>query len=672
MDHRLVQQEKKNMIQTTMELRKVNGVTVPFQNGIPVPSFDAQQRLKLDLKGVWKKERFAADHDFSLSQRNDEWFERVRMEAGGRIDAAFDDSTWAQRQLPFPENEIRGKEEPNSSETYEDGVWYRRSFTLGSEWLNKSVTLHALAISYVADVWVNGHWVGYHEGGFTPFALDLTPFVKIGELNTIALRIDNPPWGSRDDIIPATPGTDFFNYTGVIHDLYISGASICHVPRVNIVPLDIEGRVKFSVVLENRGSEAMEAIVRGHIFDADCHSEAFLNSPLAADIKGNEALWVGDLSWTAALAPFETQVFEASVQIQAPRLWAFWQPELYVAEFSVTMGDQAEAVDRFAAQFGIRTVTTEGTNLLLNGRPAFLAGVARHEEWPDTGRSATWNQIRDDLVQMRQSMFVNFVRTAHYPNHVYTTILTDRLGLATVSEIPLWQFRREHFEAQEQKRLSDQMWREMIFSQYNSPSILMWSTQNESIEVELRTVYNKRLVADLKNNYADGRLTTQSAAADQPGAHDASMEPLDVAGWTMYFGIFHGSTYYDGTKDFLQKAHELWPNKPIWNTEFGHWSSDQDTMASEQLKTYKETLQALMERAVISDDGKAEQRADGFLVGIDFWIMYDWYVNHNNWIDTFGIYHMDRKTMKPVGEALSHDYERFTAYEGGFVKQPKS
>lgn len=672
MDHRLVQQETNNMIQTTMELRKVNGVTVPFQNGIPVPSFDAQQRLKLDLKGVWKKERFAADHDFSLSRRNEEWFERVRMEASGRIDTAYDDSGWAERQLPFPENEIRGKEEPNSSETYEDGVWYRRSFTLGSEWLNKSVTLHALAISYVADIWVNGHWVGYHEGGFTPFALDLTPFVKIGQLNTIALRIDNPPWGSRDDIIPATPGTDFFNYTGVIHDLYISGASICHISRVNIVPLDIEGRVRFSVVLENRGSKSMEAIVRGHIFDADRHTEAFLNSPLAADIKGNEALWVGELSWAATLAPFETQVFEAVVQIQAPRLWAFWQPELYVAEFAVAIGDQMEAADCFAAQFGIRTITTEGTNLLLNGRPAFLAGVARHEEWPDTGRSATWNQIRDDLVQMRQSMFVNFVRTAHYPNHVYTTILTDRLGLATVSEIPLWQFRREHFEAQEQKRLSDQMWREMIFSQYNSPSILMWSTQNESVEVELRTVYNKRLVADLKNNYADGRLTTQSAAADQPGAHDASMEPLDVAGWTMYFGIFHGSTYYDGTRDFLQKAHELWPNKPIWNTEFGHWSSDQDTMASEQLKTYKETLQALMERAVISDDGKAEQRADGFLVGIDFWIMYDWYVNHNNWIDTFGIYHMDRKTMKPVGEALSHDYERFTSYEGGFVKQPKS
>lgn len=671
MDLRLVQQEKMNMIQTTMELREVSGVAVPFQNGIPVPSFDAQQRLKLDLKGIWKKERFAADHDFSLSERNDRWFEHALLEAGGRTEVDFDDSAWAQRQLPFPENEIRGKEEANSSETYQDGVWYRRTFCLDAAWANKAVTLHALAISYVADVWVNGQWVGYHEGGFTPFALDLTPFVKIGEANTIALRIDNPPWGSRADIIPATPGTDFFNYTGVIHDLYISGTTKCHIPRVNIVPLDIEGRVKFSVVLENRGADAVEVSVSGQIFDADHEADAFLNSPLAADIKGKQTRWTGDLNWTEALAPYETRVMEAIVHIQEPRLWAFWQPELYVAEFAVVYGDRTAQLDRYASQFGVRTVTTEGTKLLLNERPAFLAGVARHEEWPDTGRSATWKQIRDDLVQMRQSMHVNFVRTAHYPNHVYTSLLTDRLGLATVSEIPLWQFTREHFEAQEQKRLSDQMWREMIFSQYNSPSVLMWSTQNESVEVELRTVYNKRLVKDLKQNYADGRLTTQSAAADQPGAHDPSMEPLDVAGWTMYFGIFHGSTYYEGTKDFLQKAHELWPDKPIWNTEFGHWSSDQDTMAAEQLKTYKETLQALMERAVISEDGEALLRSDGFLVGIDFWIMYDWYVNHNNWIDTFGIYHMDRMTMKPVGEALSQDYARYTAFEGGFIHQPK-
>ncbi|WP_438348047.1 glycoside hydrolase family 2 TIM barrel-domain containing protein [Paenibacillus sp. FA6] len=659
------------MIQTTMELREIDGLSVPFQNGIPVPSFDAQKRLTLNLAGIWKKERFAADHQFSLSERNDQWFDRLRDEARGRTEVHFNDEDWQTQKLPSPENEIRGLEEANSSETYEDGVWYRRTFNLESEWENKSVTMHALSISYVADVWMNGHWVGYHEGGFTPFALDLTPFVKIGEPNTIVLRIDNPPWGSRADIIPATAGTDFFNYTGVIHDLYIIGTSHCHITRVDIVPLDVEGRVKCNIILENRGPIAMEAIIDGELFDVNSEGERFMNSPFATDIIESRTDWDGKLSWSVVLEPYETRAVETVVQVLQPRLWAFWKPELYVAQFTVTKrGELSDltSFDQFATQFGIRTITTEGTNLLLNERPIFLSGIARHEEWPDTGRSATWERIRDDLVQMRQLMHVNFVRTAHYPNHVYTAVLTDRLGLATVSEIPLWQFTREHFEIQEEKRLSDQMWREMIFSQFNRPSVIMWSTQNESVEVELRTKYNKRLVKDLKENYADGRLTTQSAAADQPGPHDPSMEPLDLAGWTMYFGIFHGSTYYDGTRDFLQKAHELWPDKPVWNTEFGHWSSDGDSMAAEQVKTYSETLQALMERAVISDDGEATLNPEGFIVGIDFWIMYDWYVNHNRWIDTFGICHMDRTTMKPVGENLSQDYKKFTAFEGGFIK----
>ncbi|WP_082063181.1 glycoside hydrolase family 2 TIM barrel-domain containing protein [Paenibacillus sp. IHBB 10380] len=128
----------------------------------------------------------------------------------------------------------------------------------------------------------------------------------------------------------------------------------------------------------------------------------------------------------------------------------------------------------------------------------------------------------------------NLVRLGHYPNHVYTYLLTDRLGIATMSEVPIWQFDTKHFEIQAEKHLSDQMWREMIFSQYNRPSVLMWSTQNESKDVELRKEYNARVAQDLHDHYDDGRLTTQSAAADQPGANDASMEPLDVAGWTMY------------------------------------------------------------------------------------------------------------------------------------------
>lgn len=235
--------------------------------------------------------------------------------------------------------------------------------------------------------------------------------------------------------------------------------------------------------------------------------------------------------------------------------------------------------------------------------------------------------------------------------------LLDRMGLLAMSEIPLWQFETEHYEAQTEKRLADQMWREMVFSQYNRPSVIMWSTQNESKDVWSRLAYNERLVADLRENYNDGRLLTQSSAADQPGPHDPSMAPLDVAAWTMYFGIFHGGTYYEGTKQFLEEAHRLFPDKPILNTEFGNWSSGGNER--EQVVTYEETMRALMEQGTVNAEGQVNP--DGYVAGIDFWIVYDWYVNHNNWIDTFGIIHMDRKTEKPVASLIRRDY--------GFITQ---
>src|SRR5699024_9226373 len=109
--------------------------------------------------------------------------------------------------------------------------------------------------------------------------------------------------------------------------------------------------------------------------------------------------------------------------------------------------------------------------ICLNEEPIFLAGVARHEEWPGYGRTASWERIKSDFLQIRE-LYVNMVRTGHYPNHIYTFIMLDRLGLTAMSEIPLWQFETHHYQIQEKRKISYQMWREMVFSNFNRPSII--------------------------------------------------------------------------------------------------------------------------------------------------------------------------------------------------------
>jgi beta-galactosidase len=650
-------------LQSTLQLISIDGRDIPFQNGIPYPSFEPQDRTIHSLAGEWKKKRFDADHDWSMTLRDRNWIMKTENDSFGITSVDFDDSTWEKHSIPLPENKLSGKAEVKGAETYENGVWYRRSFFLDDSWDGKVVTLKCLGVSYVGDFWVNGSYVGYHEGGYTPFALDVTPFIQNGE-NIIVVRVDNPPWTTRIDTIPAVDN-DFFNYTGIIHDIFLEASTGVHVVRTDIVPKDTNGELEISVVVENRTNHVKRVSLAGSVYHTDYLSEGWLTEPNAQSIMKDKAETNGLLESDIEIAPFETKVVSYQVKVVNPRLWSIRAPHLYVLEMQMSV--EHLEVDVFYTQFGIRTITTEQAQICLNEEPIFLAGVARHEEWPNYGRTASWDRIKSDFLQIAD-LSVNMVRTVHYPNHVYTFIMLDRLGLTAMSEIPLWQFETHHYEAQETRGISYQMWREMVLSNYNRPSIIMWSTQNESKDVKLRKQYNEKLVHELRNSYQDGRLTTQSAAADQPGFDDESMEPLDVAGWTMYFGIFHGSTPYEGTRDFIEKAHEKWPNKPIINTEYGIWSNADDSFLQKQVEIYNDVQLALIEKATVTPQGQVNEH--GYVAAIDYWTAFDWYVNHNKFYQTMGMYHMDRETKKPLYYEFVRDHERLMGATNGIGKFP--
>lgn len=650
-------------LMSTLELKNIDGITIPFQNGIPYPSFDPQHRKVFSLEGVWKKKRFDADHDWTMSHRDSDWISNTEQASTGITSSIdFDDSTWEAHSVPLPENKLTGKEEVHAAETYQNGVWYRRRFFLDESWTGKVITLKSLGLSYIGDFWINGNYVGYHEGGYTPFAFDVTPFVSIGE-NTIVIRVDNPPWASRIDIIPAVEN-DFFNYTGIIQDIFIEATDGVQVVRTDIVPKTIKGDLDITVVVENRTEHSKSISLEGNIFETDFLSKDWLVEPFAKSICQLKIEVDGLLKSQIDLSPFETKVVNFKVSLKgSPKLWSIREPNLYVLE--VLLSQNQVEIDSFYSQFGIRTITTDQSKICLNDEVTFLAGVARHEEWPEYGRTASWERIKQDFLQITD-LSINMVRTAHYPNHIYTFIILDRLGITAMSEIPLWQFETHHYLAQEKRKVSYQMWREMIFSHYNRPSIIMWSTQNESKDVTLRKKYNERLVNEVRTNYNDGRLITQSSAADQPGFYDESMEPLDVAGWTMYFGIFHGSTPYEGTRDFIEKAHQQWPDKPIINTEYGIWSNADESYIEKQVEIYNDVQLALLEKVTVTPQGHINDK--GYIAAIDYWTVYDWYVNHNDFYQTMGIYHMDRETKKPLYYRFLEDHKRLLGETNGIGK----
>ncbi len=625
---------------------------VAWQSGLPVPSFDLQDRPRLDLAGEWKKERFKADHNLTMKSRGGSGLAQIEAEGGGRHKVNYPDQDWQTILLPGVENRMpRQDSDPAGPENYEDGVWYRRTFTAPAEWKGRLVTLNAIAMNYVADVWVNGTWIGYHEGGYTPFALDLSAALNYGGENLIAIRVDNPPWGTRLDTVPG-PKVDWWNYTGIIHDIALEAAPAFRVVRTDVHPLDTDGTLRVSAVLHNAGTGEAKGELKLQVRKADPNAPGWLTDPHAASIAGEP---VGEpmIVPISSVAADEAVTARLEMAVPNPVLWDLLSPNLYVLEAELTQNGQV--VDRWAGQFGIRTLRTEKAQLLANERSVFLKGLARHEEWPDSGRTATWAKIWPDMEQII-GLGANFVRTAHYHNHPYTYIITDRLGLATWVEVPAWQFTDAEFLVQDKRRITDQMWREMILAEANRPSVWFWSSQNESKFSRARTEYVRRLLDDWKTHFDDGRMIAQSAAADRGGPGDASMAYNDVPAWTLYFGIFHGSTYYDGTRDFLIKAHQAWPEKPLLDTEFGIWSRGGGSSPSRQVEVFDKTFRAFEEFVTVRPDGSINP--DGFLAGITWWTVFDWYTAHTK-LQTMGLYAMDRILDKPVAKRVKETYTRW-------------
>ncbi|HZW38747.1 MAG TPA: glycoside hydrolase family 2 TIM barrel-domain containing protein [Ignavibacteriaceae bacterium] len=633
-----------------MSLKNINGINIPYQNGIPVPSFEKQSRQIINLKGVWKKQRFASNENYTLAKRDSIGYANILSEAAGRQSESFNDGTWQSKNIPSVENTINSY--PTVPEFYEDGVWYRYKFNVADSLNGKFIKLMFYSVNYVADVWINGIYAGYHEGGYTPFAFDVSNKLHYGADNIIAVRVDNPAWGTRKDIVPYYK-VDWFNYTGIIHDVYLEVSNPISIVRTNVVPQDHYGSIQTTISLLNKSTLTKNVKVKVNIYDADVNSNN-INSEFTKDLVGASASFVGESEKDFTVEKDSILVWRTNLQINNPRVWYPKTPNLYIMK--VVIEESGIVVDEYYTQFGIRKLGIWNNKITLNNKPSFFTGVARHEDHPTYGRSIPIDIIYSDLLKVKDANS-NMLRTAHYPNHPYTYLITDRLGVTVVEEIPVWWFDESYSWSIQNniRHIHEQMFREMVFKDYNRPSVFMWSTCNECLDVSNRSVFINRVRNDLNTNFPDGRFITQSAAADRPGANDPSQAYCDVAGWTMYFGIFHGGEYYSGTRNFVETAQILYPNKPVLNTEFGYWSGENGTSYGTQQTVFNETFGALSSKANLSSTGTVN--STGCVTGTTWWCIFDWYTSqHPNGFQSMGLYNMQRTYAKPVLTNLKNAY----------------
>jgi beta-galactosidase len=619
----------------TLTMQSVSNGQIAVQDGIAVPTFDFQPRPRLDLDGPWRWEAVSLDTDLSLTDRSVS-LSSIEKAADGRQQPGYDDSDWSWIDVP-------GTVDPAPAGT-SSGSWYRETFAVPGDWRQSAVTLKFDAVNYIADVWLNGHYLGYHEGGHTPFAFAVEQYLQFGEDNELAVRVDVPTWGSRNDIVPWGL-TDWWDYGGITQQVWLEASPKLLVARADVVP-HLDG-ADVSVVLENRDDVALSGSVAVAILPAVLDSSNLMNPDPRRLVAAQQApIATGDLDMASVDAGGH-ELLDARFAIAHPDLWSPGQPALYVARVTVRSGDGL--TDELYETFGLRRIAVDPQNprLLLNGTPMMFAGVAVHPEVIEPSASGgaalglPMTTVAQALAQLQQAREVSadFIRTDHTPALPALLMLADRLGFGAWEEIPLYHFTPLTFGIAMGRGIPQQMLREMALRDMNHPSVLFYGLANESTGEQERTAALTELNGIAKSIDAT-RLTGQAAYGSLP--NDTSSAPLDVAGFTFYYGVFYGADTSIGTRQALAAAHHQYPTKPLMILEFGHWA-DPPVGEEKQLEILKQTVAEL---AAVRDD-----RPGGYVGGMVWWSLNDYYTARPGiTVERFGMF-TPGGTPRPVAAA---------------------
>ncbi len=324
---------------------------------------------------------------------------------------------------------------------YEGTVWYRKAFDYNLR-SGRRLFLYFGAINYKAAVYLNGSLIDKHEGGFTPFQIELTGLVKNGG-NSVVVRVNNQ---RAEDGIPGT-GYDWFNYGGITREVYL-------VETANSYIND------FFIQLKKHSDSEVLGWVRINGKNPSQNVRVIIPD-LKVDYKTTT-----DSGGLAAIK------FSSGFQ-----LWTPEKPRLYRVII------QCET-DTVTDDIGFRRIEADGSKILLNGKPVFLKGINVHEENPLKAARAWSESDALMLLTWVRETGCNMVRLAHYPHNEHMIKLAEKMGIMIWDEIPVYQ--QIEFSAPGVAGKMDLMMREMVARDKNRCGVIVWSLSNETSPSESR------------------------------------------------------------------------------------------------------------------------------------------------------------------------------------------
>ncbi len=452
----------------------------------------------------------------------------------------FDDQGWRKLDLPHDwgiEGPFKQEYPGETGKLPWWGIgWYRKHFTVDTADRDKRLFLDIDGAMSYAAVWLNGRFVGGWPYGYSSFQLDLTPHVRFGGENVLAIRLDNPPESSR-----------WYPGGGIYRNVWLVKTAPIHVAHWGAFITTPEvtrekARVEIEISLANHSATEAGVTVAVQIYLLDAKGK----------IAGPAVAAGGKVQ--ARLNPGRSAPIRSSLSITNPNLWSIKNPQLY--EAVITIEQAGKVTDRHVTPFGIRSVRFDAENgFLLNGERVPLNGVCNHHDLGALGAAVNYRAL-ERQIELLKEMGANAIRTSHNPPAPELLELCDRKGMVLMVEaFDCWRLGK----ARNDYHLLFNDWyekdlRAMVRRDRNHPSVVLWSIGNEIREQ--RPGDGHKLAAELTSIVHDEDPTRGVTAGcnNVDAGYNGFQKTIDV------FGYNYKPTEYT-------KFHSQNPSLPIAGSE---------------------------------------------------------------------------------------------------------
>ncbi len=351
--------------------------------------------------------------------------------------AGYDDSAFETVDIPHANKEIPYNYFDES--VFQFVSCYRKNFKLPEEAYlpGKKVYLRFEGAANYAEVFINGKPAGSHKDGYTPFAIDITPFINKTR-NVIAIRLDST---ERPEIPPFGNVVDYLVYGGIYREVSIEILDEIHIEDIFVRTPVVEAPKK-----ELLADISFSQKVNGEILLTLCKdgNAVAQKTCIATDAKAMRIKWA----------------------IPGIELWKPENPVLYTLK--VKFADDEKTV-----RFGFRTCKFTRNGFYLNGKKIKLRGLNRHQSYPYVGNAMPASAQIADAELLKYKLGCNFVRTSHYPDSVHFLNRCDEIGLLVFTEMPSWQFLGEG----EWRQICLENIQSMIMRDRNHPCVVLWGVR---------------------------------------------------------------------------------------------------------------------------------------------------------------------------------------------------